>query len=385
SPPSQPSISSLPPASSSTKLPPPAATAPPKKPSLFSRAKKPKKDKSNKPKPEKDMGFSDIAGQDQLIRIMTSPDLTLVKAVLGMCEIREKDRMAMCLVHLFELNGTTPHLVKTLIEQEIQETQPGTSAAASLFRGNSVATKILTAYSLITGTEYLKKTLKPLLSSVVYSSGGFEIDPNRLGPADSVKDNVQNLLAVVTMFTSKIMRSVDAVPFHLRKVLAHLSAVIRLKFPDAEVAVLGSFFFLRFICPTIISPLESGIWTDKIPPHSARCLVLISKTLQNLANGVLFGQKEPFMEPLNPFIQEHIPQVKTFYEGLTSNIDEDTTAIAAASGSVLKRDPEVFAHLHEVLAERLDIIRTHVERNHFSNLEKVELLESFLRDQQLIS
>jgi hypothetical protein len=43
-------------------------------------------------------------------------------------------------------------------------------------------------------------------------------------------------------------------------------------------------------------------------------LTLIAKTLQNLANLVTFGQKEPFMADMNPFIEQRIPDMRRFLE-----------------------------------------------------------------------
>jgi neurofibromin 1 len=54
----------------------------------------------------------------------------------------------------------------------------------------------------------------------------------------------------------------------------------------------------------------------------ARNLTLISKVLMNLGNVLLFGAKEPYLEPLNPWITENIPKMKTFIDSIAVRIDQ---------------------------------------------------------------
>jgi hypothetical protein len=52
-------------------------------------------------------------------------------------------------------------------------------------------------------------------------------------------------------------------------------------------SVVGSFLFLRFICPGLVSPEDAEIITTPISADSRKILVLLSKILQNIANGTL--------------------------------------------------------------------------------------------------
>lgn len=79
----------------------------------------------------------------------------------------------------------------------------------------------------------------------------------------------------------------------------------------------SGFLFLRFFCPAILNPklfgLMKGISSSKpsqgsllkmLEDHprsnrSTRALLLITKSLQGLANMTNFGSKEPWMEPMN--------------------------------------------------------------------------------------
>lgn len=53
------------------------------------------------------------------------------------------------------------------------------------------------------------------------------------------------------------------------------------------------------------------------PPGAARSLVMIAKCLQNLANLVEFGGKEPNMEVVNPFILKNKERMISFLDALS--------------------------------------------------------------------
>ena len=65
--------------------------------------------------------------------------------------------------------------------------------------------------------------------------------------------------------------------------------------------------------------LSSPAWEKPIipdPPNEflQRKLVLLSKVLQNLANGVQFGDKEDFMAPLNSFLEGNTDALYKFFD-----------------------------------------------------------------------
>eukprot|EP01119_Soliformovum_irregulare_P023380 TRINITY_DN8156_c0_g2_i1.p1 TRINITY_DN8156_c0_g2~~TRINITY_DN8156_c0_g2_i1.p1 ORF type:complete len:141 (+),score=30.67 TRINITY_DN8156_c0_g2_i1:183-605(+) len=79
-------------------------------------------------------------------------------------------------------------------------------------------------------------------------------------------------------------------------------------------------FYLVLPCDNHVNALE--------PPNQdcQRCLILLSKTLQNLALGTLPGKKEPFMLTMNDFITQNLDAVHAFLEDVARpevNGDED--------------------------------------------------------------
>jgi len=53
-------------------------------------------------------------------------------------------------------------IIKLGITKEVEKT----SNASTLFRGNTMATKLMTAFTRLTGRSYLAATLKPQLDAV---------------------------------------------------------------------------------------------------------------------------------------------------------------------------------------------------------------------------
>lgn len=84
------------------------------------------------------------------------------------------------------------------------------------------------------------------------------------------------------------------------------------RFPDAKYTAVGAFIFLRFFCPAIVAPEVEGLVATPPSKEMRRGLLLIAKVIQNLANNVLFGAKEPYMFPLIDFLTNNIYYVTTF-------------------------------------------------------------------------
>jgi neurofibromin 1 len=84
------------------------------------------------------------------------------------------------------------------------------------------------------------------------------------------------------------------------------------RFPEAKFTAVGAFIFLRFFCPAIVAPDAEGLIASAPSKEMRRGLLLIAKVVQNLANNVLFGAKEPYMFPLNDFLTQNIYRVTTF-------------------------------------------------------------------------
>ena len=113
------------------------------------------------------------------------------------------------------------------------------------------------------------------------------------------------------------MESISGSPIALRRMCWILQQAVMKKFPEARRKVVGGFYFLRLICPAVVSPDGFGV-VESIDDTSRRALILISKILQTLSNGVMFGVKEPYMTPMNTFITDNLENCHFILDKLVS-------------------------------------------------------------------
>jgi neurofibromin 1 len=101
---------------------------------------------------------------------------------------------------------------------------------------------------------------------------------------------------------------------------------------QAKYTTVGGFIFLRFFCPAILSPdSTSPPLLSKVDQNLRRALILISKSLQNLANGLDFGNKEPYMQDMNNFINENKTTVEAFFDSLAVRLSSPFTLLLLIS------------------------------------------------------
>eukprot|EP00736_Rhodelphis_marinus_P000780 Rmarinus@m.28093 len=191
------------------------------------------------------------------------------------------------------------------------EIQPLKSSSLFL-RGNSFASK-LCKHFLRHATGYLQDLLFPLVENIIAASAGdaFEVDPSRARPDAILKNNQELLLKHCNACMDVILESSSTLPLEVVVVTAMIHEEARTKFPDEALGLVRGFLFLRFFLPPLVSPESIGF--RKVESMSERrALVLVSKVLQSLANGVLYGAKEQYMTCMNEFIERRSGDIADF-------------------------------------------------------------------------
>lgn len=259
---------------------------------------------------------------ERLVELVTmmgdQGELPIAMALANVVPCSQWDELARVLVTLFDSRHLLYQLLWNMFSKEVELAD----SMQTLFRGNSLASKIMTFCFKVYGAAYLQKLLEPLMRGVITSPEwqhiSFEVDPTRLEPSENLEENQRNLLQITDRFFLAIINSSSEFPPQLRSVCHCLYQVVSQRFPQNSIGAVGSAMFLRFINPAIVSPYEAGILDKKPPPRIERGLKLMSKILQSIANHVLFT-KEEYMRPFNDFVKNNFEAARRFFLDIASD------------------------------------------------------------------
>ena len=87
------------------------------------------------------------------------------------------------------------------------------------------------------------------------------------------------------------------------------------KWDGKGYTAVGGFLFLRLICPALVFPEKNNLLADpsaSVSGEGRRGLMLVSKALQNLANGKKF--REEYMDPLNEWFDANQDKLRGYLE-----------------------------------------------------------------------
>jgi Ras GTPase-activating-like protein IQGAP2/3 len=149
------------------------------------------------------------------------------------------------------------------------------------------------------------------------------------------------------------MDGVENIPYGVRWTCKQLGELSKKRFPDSDRyqigSLIGGYVYLRFFNPVIATPDSVNFISVKPSKTMRRNLVLIAKVLQNLSNGILFGDKEQYMKPLNKFIQERMDSLQDYFDRLTAVDDlDDTVAVDKLMEHTQRQMPVIQISLNQI-------------------------------------
>jgi hypothetical protein len=249
---------------------------------------------------------------DILAMKLLAKDPSFVFSVLATTAPTEQDAVAKSLTFFFEHRKRASEYLVLFISDEVKRNK----TENTIFRNNSMASKMFKYYSKVVGVKYLFHTLARFIVELnglstmkkgdKETSGAqdpsrsllsmeMEVDPTKYGE-DAMVDSDANVLqlqfACQKVFTV-IKASLKEVPSEFTQVFQSMREAIINKFQseDAILKAVGGFLFLRFVCPALTAPHAYGLLPAPPSPSCQRQLVLIGKIIQNLANLTQPGAK----------------------------------------------------------------------------------------------
>jgi Ras GTPase-activating protein 3 len=153
-----------------------------------------------------------LANYDQLLNLLIQsvdlrPITTSAVYLLGEM-VANKQEIAQPLVRLFTHNKRIVDIIQRLAEYEICKlTDPTT-----IFRGNTLVSKMMDEAMKLSGLHYLHSTLRPIVELILHEKKCCEIDPARIKEKTSIEQNLNNLHDYVEKVFDAIVRSASKCP-----------------------------------------------------------------------------------------------------------------------------------------------------------------------------
>ncbi|KAI9227506.1 MAG: hypothetical protein DHS80DRAFT_17060, partial [Piptocephalis tieghemiana] len=275
---------------------------------------------------EQGTDFDDLAENvrgerySKLVDLLMESGMAIALALGEVAGTGEGDEVGGLLLATTEVRNLSLPLLRSVIERELMRT----AEWPDLFRGNCLATFMMHAYARLHGSEYLRDTLQPLLQDLVNAPTPFtfELNPLKLTPEDNQAKNMAAVKYTAQNFVDAIINSAPNLPKPIRAVCAFLAEAVGHRFPEHRRTAVGGFLFLRFFSPAIAAPeTHHLISAGQKTPETRKGLILITKIMQNLANGVLFGRKESYTKGLNDFLLANSTKVAAFLDEVSRPLE----------------------------------------------------------------
>lgn len=289
--------------------------------------------------------------------VFTNPNV--LNSIARACPTNDATALASCSLSLADSVNQSANLVSYLVKEEIIIG----NNYADILRRNSFASKSLSAFGRLKGSEYLVSTLRPILLEIRDSELDLEVE--KISENDPAAPQVlNNFMHYLKKLVNVIIKSIDDFPLEFRAVCKTISDSVQGKFASYRIIAVGSFIFLRFFCPAIVSP-ESERIVDIPNRQTQRKFLLLAKVLQNMANGSLGSLRWPLLKSKSEELNELNEKLFRFLDQCTE-IDPSVTFEIIETEGVNAQD---FGFFHTFMYENWQIVRAETLKNSTSEEE----------------
>ncbi|KAJ7103532.1 GTPase activating protein [Mycena belliarum] len=208
-------------------------------------------------------------------------------------------------------------LIEQVQEIAGREVDGTPSSHQTLFRGNTIFTKVMELCMNWYGRAFLEASIGCVLRKLCAEKIGIEVDPVRSGKGTKdVEKNLDLLIFWCQEFWNQIYSVRMECPLEMRRLFETVRKLVekhyRIKDSSQDGRELpwqsvSAFCFLRFIVPAILHPHLFGLCPGMPSVAVQRSLTLIAKVIQSLANLNATVQKEDFMRGVKDFLKDSRP------------------------------------------------------------------------------
>ena len=155
---------------------------------------------------------------EQLVQLVTmigdKGELPIAIALSNVVTSNQMDELARVFVTLFDAKHLLSPLLWNMFYREVEVSD----CMQTLFRGNSLGSKIMAFCFKIYGATFLQGLLEPLIQEMIDNADGFsfEVDPARMESHEELVENQENLAAITQKVFNAIVSSADRFPSQLR-------------------------------------------------------------------------------------------------------------------------------------------------------------------------
>uniref|UniRef100_H2ZAB4 Neurofibromin n=1 Tax=Ciona savignyi TaxID=51511 RepID=H2ZAB4_CIOSA len=285
---------------------------------------------------------------ERLVELVTmmgdNGELPIANALANVVHTNYMDELARVFVTLFDAKHLLYQLLWNMFSKEVEDAD----SVQTLFRGNSLASKIMTFCFKVYGASYLHNLVEPLVAwslTPEIANLHFEVDQKRLPQGYDILQCRSNLQRLTERFFTRIMTSTDKFPPQLKSVCHCLYQVVSQRFHESGTGAVASAIFLRFLNPAIATPYEYGLSDRRLPPNLARAFKFMCKIMQNIANYVVFT-KEEHMKHFNEFVSARFDVCQQFFMQIST--PECASVESSTQSTSFMNDTNVSA-LHRLL------------------------------------
>lgn len=249
----------------------------------------------------------------------------VVVSLASVISSEHHEDLAKSLLLVFEAHKMEQKLLRQLIKYDIMATK----STSTLFRESSVATTLLSQYCKKIGRKYLHHVVGPTIKEVCERNEQLEVDPSRVSDGQ-VRISQSKLMILARRLLHNIFISIPRLPGEIKSIINFGHTMGNLQFGTIRYEIVANIYFLRFICPALVSPERFGL-VKEVGTHSRRTLILLSKLLQNLAFEVKAQEgnyKESYMYPLHYMLSESQEAMILFMDQLIHQTQEDMLSMS---------------------------------------------------------